>query len=234
MARLPILMYHHVALTESEGLTIAASKLEAQFAYLASKGYQTHHFRDLTALSKLPQGKHVVITFDDSYVSQLELAYPLLQKYGLKATFFVPFHYIGATDRWNTASLPIMTVEQLQQLDPHSIELGYHSYAHRKYDQLAIDEVEQDTLKCLAFKKKNELLMTAVLAYPYGKYPKEFAAKHAFFDQLKKDGFEFGLRIGNRVNSFPFTKPYEIQRIDIRGDYTMQQFKWKLRFGKLF
>lgn len=234
MVRLPILMYHHVSLTESEGLTISVSKLEAQFAHLASRGYQTHHFRDLASVSKLPKGKHVVITFDDVYVSQFELAYPLLQKYGLKATFFVPFQYVGGIDQWNTASLPIMNLEQLQQLDHATVELGYHSYAHRKYDELTPLEVDQDTTECLELVAENKLSLAAVLAYPYGRYPKEVADKTAFFSQLKNKGIAYGLRIGNGVNGFPFKNPYEIERIDIRGECTLASFKWKLRFGKLF
>jgi len=43
----------------------------------------------------LPQGKpNVVITFDDGYIDNFEIAVPILQKYGASASFFVPYQSI--------------------------------------------------------------------------------------------------------------------------------------------
>ena len=128
MHKLPVLMYHNVskATANSKGLTISNEKLEAQFKFLKENGYTTLHFKDLQALkgpSDYPE-KAVVITFDDVYVNQLELAYPLLQQYGLKASFYFPFKYVGGTDDWNDGEEPIMNVTQLQSLNPEVIELG--------------------------------------------------------------------------------------------------------------
>ena len=129
-------MYHDVSLSKSEALTISVEKLEEQLSYLVKKGYQTYHFNELMDLNKLPSEKNIVITFDDGYVSQQELVVPLLEKYKLKATFFVPLHYLGKTDEWNTSSLPIMTSEQLNALNPKLIELAFHSFYHKKYNEL--------------------------------------------------------------------------------------------------
>ena len=85
-------MYHDVSLSMSEALTISVEKLEEQFSYLAEKGYQTYHFKELMNLNILQSKKNIVITFDDGYVSQLKLVLPLLNKYKLKATFFVPLN----------------------------------------------------------------------------------------------------------------------------------------------
>src|SRR5690606_17883749 len=68
MARLPILMYHHVALEDSKGLTISEKHLESQFSYLAAKGYNTFHFNELDQFGKAKSKKNIIITFDDAYV----------------------------------------------------------------------------------------------------------------------------------------------------------------------
>jgi peptidoglycan/xylan/chitin deacetylase (PgdA/CDA1 family) len=235
MARLPILMYHNVAQTESVGLTISKKNLETQFKYLSDNDYKTFHFSELEALKQtnsLPK-KSVIITFDDVYVSQLEIAYPLLKKYNLKASFFIPFAYVGGLDDWNTAKEPIMSVEQLQSLDSRIVELGLHSYAHKNYTKLTPNEVQEDFNLCHEFVNNNQLNVQNILAYPYGKFPKKNPGKKLFFKILKANNIAFALRIGNRVNKFPLKHPYEVQRLDIKGEDSFLKFKLKLRLGKL-
>ena len=234
MAKLPILMYHHVTVEEGKGLTISAEKLEKQFKHLNENGYKTFHLKELPQLKKLPKGKNIVITFDDGYVSQMELALPLLKKYKLKATFFVPLNFLGKTDIWNTSSLQIMTLKQLKSLDSNIVELGFHSFFHNKYTELSNAEIEADTRRCLEFVSENGLNFSPVLAYPYGKFPKEKKRNEIFKNILSENGMVYGLRIGNRINNFPFKKPFEIERIDVKGEFSILKFRQKLRFGKLF
>jgi peptidoglycan/xylan/chitin deacetylase (PgdA/CDA1 family) len=201
---------------------------------LSENGYKTYHFKELVKLKSLPKTKNIIITFDDGYVSQMELALPLLKKYKLKATFFVPLDFLGKTDTWNTSSLKIMTAEQLKNLDPKIVELGFHSFYHKIYTELSNAEIEADTRRCLELVSENELNFSPVLAYPYGKFPKEKKLNEIFKKILSQNGIEYGLRIGNRINSFPFKKPFEIQRIDVKGEFSMLKFRQKIRFGKFF
>ncbi len=234
MAKLPILMYHDVTAGEGNGLTIGVEMLERQFAYLVENGYKTYHFKELLKLKKLPSKRNVVITFDDGYVSQLKMVVPLLKKYKLKASFFIPLNYLGKTDEWNTNSLPIMNSEQLHSLDPSVIELGFHSFDHKRYNELSEEEIEDDTQRCFEVVSENSLPFAPILAYPYGKYPRDISGKKQFIELLKKLKLQYGLRIGNRVNHYPFKNPFEIQRIDIKGEFTLKKFKRKIRFGKIF
>jgi peptidoglycan/xylan/chitin deacetylase (PgdA/CDA1 family) len=50
-------------------------------------------------MSTIPP-KSVVLTFDDVTENQL-LCLSFTEKYNLKATFFIPFQYIGKADLWN-------------------------------------------------------------------------------------------------------------------------------------
>ena len=227
-------MYHDVSPNKSEALTISVEKLEEQFAYLADKGYKSYHFKELMDLEKLQSKKNIVITFDDGYVSQMELAIPLLEKYNLKATFFIPLNYLGKTDEWYTSSVEIMTAEQLHSLNPMTVELAFHSFYHKKYDALSEAEIEVDTQKCFDSVSENRFPFVAALAYPYGKYPRKTSEKNKFIAQLKAHKFYYGVRIGNRLNTFPFQKPFEIQRIDVKGEFSLNKFKRKIKFGKIF
>lgn len=237
MPKLPILMYHGVSVeaSESKGLTISKEHLETQFRYLKDNGFTCLHFSELQSLkttADFPK-KAVIITFDDVYVNQLELAYPLLQKYGLKASFFIPFQYVDGVDDWNTGNEKLMSVAQLKSMDEAIVELGLHSFAHKKYDELSPEEVDKDFEKCKDFIVSNRLNVSNVLAYPYGKYPRKKPEQDVFFNALVKHQVAYGLRIGNRVNRFPLKDNYQVQRIDVKGEDSLSKFKFKLRYGKL-
>ena len=233
-SKLPILMYHNITPKKGEGLTIGVNDFEAQCQFLVSEGYQTYFFKDILETKTLSGKKHCVITFDDAYVHQLEYALPILQKYKLKATFFVPLAYVGATDQWNTDSLSIMTLAQLKRLPSETIELAYHSFAHKKYNELSLEEISEDTKQCQTLVTKEALNFTNALAYPYGKFPRKEPGKQAFINHLKKNNIHLGLRTGSRIEKFPFKKPYEVNRIDVKGEWSLLKFKRKLKIGKLF
>lgn len=236
MSLLPILMYHNISETESNKLTVPVQKLEQQFRYLKNNDFKTFHFEELEKMKAVPK-KSIVITFDDVTENQLIYAVPLLEKYNLKASFFIPFFYIGKTDLWiNSAGISknkIMTIEQLKGLDSDRIELGYHSYEHKKYSSLSTLEIESDFLKCEEVIATNDLKVYPVLAYPHGNYPRNGIDNDQFKKILAKNNMKFGLRIGNRPNSFPFKDHYEIKRIDIKGQDNLVTFRLKIKVGKL-
>jgi len=235
MSQLPVLMYHNVSdgTAKSKGLTISKEKLEEQFRYLSDNHYATFHLSELESKSDLPE-RSVVITFDDVTENQLLFAVPLLEQYNLKAVFFIPFSYIGKTDQWNKGSEKIMDMEQLLSINPDVVEFGYHSYLHRRYSELTDAEIEEDFNNCNALILESGLAVYPAVAYPYGNYPKKEPAKTHFKEQLQKHGMKMGLRIGNKVNSFPFKDSFEINRIDVKGQWNLFKFKIRLKFGKLF
>ncbi|HLP64898.1 polysaccharide deacetylase family protein [Flavobacterium sp.] len=234
MARLPVLMYHNVTpnINESVELTISTSKFEEQLQYLAEKNYTAIFASELMNSNEIPP-KSVVLTFDDVTENQLLYALPLLKKYKCKATFFIPFAYIGKTDAWNDGCEKIMSIEQLQSLDSEVVELGHHSYLHRKYASLTADEIQDDFDQSFEIIHQNNLTVVPALAYPYGNFPKKGIQNEVFFELLKKNGIQLAFRIGNRTNKFPLRDNYKIKRIDIKGQDSLLTFKWKLRVGKL-
>ncbi|MFK7748650.1 MAG: polysaccharide deacetylase family protein, partial [Kordia sp.] len=137
-------------------------------------------------------------------------------------------------DEWNTGNERLMSVAQLKSMDEATIELGLHSFSHKKYDELSEAEIDEDFEKCKAFIIENQLNISNVLAYPYGKFPRKNPEQNMFFNLLVKHQVAYGLRIGNRVNKFPFKDNYQVQRLDIKGEDSLRKFKSKLRRGKSF
>ena len=234
---LAILMYHKLSENRSDSLTISADKFDLQMMYLKEKGYQTITFSELKTLcdagEKLPK-KTIIISFDDAYSSFKELALPLLKKYGFKATLFVPVAYVGKTNIWDQGQDSILPAQTLKQLTIQGdVEIGLHSFLHRNWADLAIEDMEEDLQNCFQSLDFWAIPFVRVLAYPYGGFPKKDehlkSQMTMLFQRLK---MIYAVRIGNRINPFPLQNPYEIKRIDIKGTDSFFIFKIKMKKGR--
>lgn len=226
-----ILMYHKVSKNKRDSLTITVGDFENQLAHLLLKGYQIISVDDLIK-DKIPN-KPVLITFDDAYLNNLELAYPVLKKYKFKATIFVPSAYIGKTSSWDVAAEPLLSVEQLQALDKEIFSLGLHSHQHKSYQNLSSDEIRDDLEQNINFFKQHNIDFIPAFAYPFGARPKSKNQQVVMYQILKELGIKFAFRIGNRLNIWPSKNLYQIQRIDVRGVDSFNVFKRKLKWGKI-
>ena len=129
-ARLPVLMYHHVV-PDGEPcneMTVTAGRLEQDLQWLEKNGYQTILPRELAAGEALPE-KPVLITFDDGYRSNYDLAFPLLQKYQAKAAIAV---MVFMPDNWASQFL---SWDMCRELTASGlVEIGSHGYAIHNLD----------------------------------------------------------------------------------------------------
>jgi peptidoglycan/xylan/chitin deacetylase (PgdA/CDA1 family) len=225
-----ILMYHQVlpqSIAFKNDLIVTAENLDDQLKFIKSN-YKTVFFRDLEG-SKSLQNK-IILTFDDGYYNNLEYLVPLLEKHQLKATIFIPTEFIQNSKYGNDKLY--MNFEELQSLDSSLVEIALHSHSHQNFSQLSLEESEKDLLKNMELLDENKINYSKVLAYPYGRFPKEKVSKKEFFSMLNRIGIVYALRIGNKIEHYPFKNEYEVNRIDIKYGDTLKTFKWKLKFGK--
>ena len=230
-----VLMYHKVVTQDSDFLSVTTTQFEAQLTYLKRKNYQfitAQNVLDFYIDNKPLPLKPLLLTFDDGYLNNLELAYPILKKHGVKATIFIPTFFVGKENAWDNGNDKIMSIEQLKNLDPSVFELALHSHEHRNYIDLSVAEIASDVAQNVAFFKKNNLNYTPVLAYPYGGRP-ENEVKSRMITVFKMMGIKAAFRIGNRINPLIVNDLYELNRIDVRGNDNFWLFKWKVRVGKI-
>ena len=227
---LRVLCYHRVLPARPGRFTVTTDQLDAQLHYLSRSGFHFIHARDLLSDKPLPK-RPLLLTFDDGYVDNLEHAQPVLRKHSAKATIFIVTAYAGDRARWDENGAALMSPQQLHELDPEVIELALHSHSHRALEAVPLDEIEVDIRKNLEFFRKYGLTVTPALAYPYGSRPKR--SLPALSNRLASLGIPLAFRLGSRLNRLPITSPYEIQRIDVRGDASDAVFRRKLWIGKL-
>ena len=101
--RLHILAYHRIAnygldyQFDEHLISATPEEFEWQISYLKSN-YNIVSFKDviqtLAKHGELPQ-RAVIVTFDDGFYDNYEIAYPLLIKYKVPATFFITTGYIN-------------------------------------------------------------------------------------------------------------------------------------------
>lgn len=222
--KLIILMYHQIGEKSTDNLMVSMDNLDSQFKYLKDRNYSSKFFSEIN----VPTKKSIILTFDDGYRNNFDHLPSLLKKYNLKAVIFIPTKFIQE----GYENHPMMTFENIKNLDPNYFEIGLHTHAHENLRTLSPELIEKDIETNMQILNDHQINYKKVLAYPYGKYPKKNEDKKKFFIILKKLGIEFAVRIGNRVNYYP-SKKYELCRIDIKGDDSIEKFKLKLIFGKL-
>ncbi|REC53704.1 polysaccharide deacetylase family protein [Chryseobacterium piscium] len=225
-----ILMYHQVlphSIAYKNDLIVTVENLDEQLIYIKNN-FKTVFFKDLET-SKSVENK-IILTFDDGYYNNLQYLMPLLEKHQLKATIFIPTEFIE--NNMNGDEKVYMNFDEIKSLNPNLVEIALHSHSHKNFSQMTLSEAEADLLKNIEILEQNQINFTKVLAYPYGKFPKDKERKKEFFKMLNRIGIVSALRIGNNVASYPFKKRFEVNRIDIKYGDSLKTFKWKLKFGK--
>jgi peptidoglycan/xylan/chitin deacetylase (PgdA/CDA1 family) len=231
---LRVLMYHSISGTgQRDDLTVGADQLEAQFRYLRTHGYSTILLSELIAAiegkTALPE-KPVLVTFDDGFRDNYEIAYPLACQYRVRINLFVVPAFIH---KGEYRGIPCLTAEDIRKMDPDLVEIGLHSFDHRSYDGLSPFRVAADVELSIKTLDTMDIAYQPCLAYPFGAFPRRKGLdQSSLFEILEDKGICLAFRIGNRINRFPLRNRFLVQRLDITGHDTLQSFRWSLIYGK--
>lgn len=143
-SKVPVIIYHHLSKDPEDGMDISPERFEEQIKALSDAGYAAVSFDELIAYvergESLPE-KPVCITFDDGYLSNYELAFPILEKYGMKATIFIIGCTVGETGYYKDTGYlitPHFSFDQAREM----IESGLISIQSHTYDMHQSSEYE--------------------------------------------------------------------------------------------
>jgi peptidoglycan/xylan/chitin deacetylase (PgdA/CDA1 family) len=169
---LRVLMYHRVASTP-ERLAVSEASFAAQQQFLAAHycviglDLLLAHVRDGKPLPP----SAVLLTFDDGYRDNLELAKPILDGYGHPATIFVPTAFIGSDeplphDRRH-GRVPTLSWDELRELSG-TFSVGSHAVTHQVLSRLPIPEVAGELTQSRAVLERELGTTISAFSYPKG------------------------------------------------------------------
>ena len=158
-----VLMYHLILEEPYSSLTdlfVRPSDFEAQIVDMINHGYQ-FMFADEYHLTDVPTA---IITFDDGYEDNYTEAFPILKKYGVKATVFM---ITDAIDH-----VGYLTTEQIKEMsDSGLVRFGSHTHNHLEVDSLdsssLINQLETSKQRIMEITGQSEV---NAFCYPAGSY----------------------------------------------------------------
>ena len=166
---LPVLMYHHVESEVSakqnkrEYLNVPPETFKKQMEYLVTKGYSTISPSDLinffdsgTALPPKP----VLITFDDGYFDNGDVAFPILRALNFKATIYIPTGLMENHNYLTWAKIDEMKSSGL-------ITFGNHTWSHTNVG-VEHDKVKTEITTADTQLSERSLNSPKTFVYPYG------------------------------------------------------------------
>jgi peptidoglycan/xylan/chitin deacetylase (PgdA/CDA1 family) len=191
---IPILMYHSIseqAVPSFRPFAVPPALFDQQMRYLHEQGYVSLTLSQLiTHLSQqtctLPD-RVVVLTFDDGFADFLSEALPVLKRYGLVATLYIPTSYVGSTSKWmwrdGEGERPILNWEQIAEVRDQGIEIGAHTLTHPQLDLIPLARARQEIVQSKDILEQRLQQPVLSFAYPYGYH------RHAIKRLVREAGF---------------------------------------------
>ncbi len=220
-----ILMYHGIAQRgeRPSRFVLRASSLRRQLSWLRLRRrpvLSLDEYVELRERNELPPPNSVILTFDDGYADNAELALPLLRELGQTATVYVISSAVGKANDWDIGVLagrPVLSWEQIRELVRGGLSIGAHTVSHPRLNELEPGAAEHEIVSSRDELERELGLPVRHFAYPYGR------TSAALQELVERSGFRSGVGIKPGTNG-PGVSMWELRRYEVRGT------SWLLRF----
>ncbi len=217
--KIPVLCYHTIVTTTTGTYQTGLTSFKEQMAYLYSNNYTTlslEQFRKIINSETTVPSKPILLTFDDCYSDFYSIVYPILKKYGMKATQFAVSNWVGASGR--------MTKSQINEIAQNNIDVQNHTDNHSYLTQQTYaQQYAAINNAAVAIKSLTGKSVTA-LAYPYGAYDNNSLTV------LANLSYTMGFTVSSGLCTSSNTK-YKLPRICMIDTDTLTTFKRKITNG---
>jgi peptidoglycan/xylan/chitin deacetylase (PgdA/CDA1 family) len=200
---LPILVFHKIGpvppASNFPRNYVRPEQFDALLGSLRSAGYEGISFDQYLAHRRgegtLPR-KPILLTFDDGYRSNAEVAVPILRKHGFSATIFVVPGRFGGWNEWDAEDVqePLLTVDEIRELRDQGFHFGSHTMTHVRLTAATPDVALRQL-------RESREALEALLGEPVRTICYPWAQHDATVRALAREaGYECGVGIRRRLN----------------------------------
>ncbi len=221
--KIMVLNYHKVD-NMNISLSVLPKDFEAQMEYLKDNGYHTitpdELYASLSGDAALPDNP-VLITFDDGYEDNYQQAYPILKKYGFKATIFVITSFMDTQKNY-------LTWAQAKELEANGISIESHTVSHKSMTELNDDQLRAELVNSKKAIEDHLGKSVDYIAYPTGTYNLHIA------ELVKDAGYKaaFTIKYGNVDKA---SNLYALERVPVfHTEDTFKSFLERIRYIPIF
>jgi len=141
------------------------------------------------ACGSLP-ARAAAITFDDGYADNHTVALPILQRHGLRATFFIATGFLDGGRMWNDTLIEAVRRCPLPELDLSTLDLGRHAVSSVMDKQAALGAIIRAT-KYLPLPQRLET-SRAVAELAQARLPDDLMMRSSQVRAMHQGGMQIG------------------------------------------
>ncbi|HEY6449942.1 MAG TPA: polysaccharide deacetylase family protein [Candidatus Cybelea sp.] len=204
-----VVMFHRVDVAAptdviSQQLTVSPAQFAEELRSIRRIGLHTIGIAELArdmATHESP-ARAVLLTFDDGYSDQFRYAFPILQRFGDRATFFVNVGTVGTPNH--------LTWQQIEAMSKAGMSIECHGVDHSDLALLGAAAQTYQIDQCV--RTLGAHLQSAILAYAYPSG--SFDAKTVELE--RRAGLLFGFTTDPRFQT-NVQSQYEVTRIRVKS-----------------
>lgn len=210
--KVPILLYHHItdeafsggneiSLISPYDFRLHMTAIKVHFTPISLRHY--YDYVKCTDGSVSIPDNPIIVTFDDGYLSNYEIAFPILKELNIPATIFVVTDTVGEMAGGGVVNYSHFTWEQAKEMeDSGLIEIHSHTASHAALAELDYSTLITELRKSKYVIEKNLAKECDMIAFPYGSYNDtvKAAAKSAGYnlqalvdDKASEEDFQINL-----------------------------------------
>jgi peptidoglycan/xylan/chitin deacetylase (PgdA/CDA1 family) len=227
---LAVLAYHKIGPPSVPGWDtwsyVSTDLFERHLRHLCDDGWQVLDLDTCLGALELPDSlpaRAALITFDDGYRSNLELALPLLRRFGFPAVMFVPTAFVGGYNAFDAdieyePREDLCSWDDLRALDRAGVAIQSHGCNHRRLSELTPDQRLAEMIESKAILEARLERPVTTFAFPYGD---DGGEPHQTSRQLAAAGYRAAFRYGGGLMSPPIGDQYALARVPVGADTSL-------------
>lgn len=224
---LVVLIYHRVGRRTRSRVDLPEWLFEEQMARIAAGPGAIPLGAGVDMLQSVAGSDHrsVVVTFDDGTADFVDVALPILTRYGVPTTLYLATEFIETGKAFPQSGMAASWEGIRDAVSTGLVTVGSHTHSHMLLDRVSADQAAGDLDRSI------ELIRDRLAVDPeHFAYPKAVLGTPAVEAEVRAR-FRSAAVAGTRTNPYGCSNPYRLARSPIQIEDGLRFFERKLSGG---